>query len=1042
MKRENKDDIGIPVSEVAPGVAESGGNAPVRCRRPVWLRMLAWTGGIIGGLILLVIVVLCGLTWWFNPQRLAEFIGKEVSENVAADVSLSEVNYTLWSSFPHLSVDIDSISVRSRTLDNVPDSLRAQVPQNADFLLSAKKFRGSINLLRLFSGRIYLKDIVAENLDVNLVALTDSLNNYGIVAQGGNSRIPYFNIDGLHINGDGRIAYTSVPASTKALVNLKGASLTPGHHQHHKDTYNLKLDGNVDVQSGNLQILRDFPFALAGDVGVRFDPFGVSTTDYRVTLGNIKGEMSMDMNIGDNPRMNTFAYRMSNFTMQDLQDFLPPGNYPALEHLDADLALDASARLTSPYDFASVWLPSIEVDFRVPAGHVSYTLSDGQRYEMNRVALDGRLVFDGHDPDASYVEIPDLNLSGDGIALNLNGRITDLTTSPNITARLNAVGNLKEISAVVPQLRPYGLAGDVDVDADVRFSLDGSTLYGALADLAVHSDNVAMNYGGGKLNVSDLHVTTAENYADALTAGAVKNRIPLNVKATAGKVDFTDASQGVSLSATGVKADGELSRQSQGKVLRTVSLSTSSDAVAVKAAGFQGSLRGLHVDFTGNRLASPVYAPKFTMPTSWQADSMTLRRVHHTPELIKVSLPETLKQLMALWHARVKVRAAGGMAGTTIHPGSTKIGAIDFTATADSVDLRRLTIGSGMTRGTVSARVGNLRQFLTSPVPAPLRVSVEADIDTIQINQLAREYTRHNPASAIARGDSEAMAGPDDTIALLIPRNVYADITATAKQTRYINLHLYDLLAKVRLGDGLAEIDTVRLGSDFGIASLNMKFDTRHMQDLNLSTHLDITDINIVNFFANFHKLLVMMPEAANFSGNVSAGIDARLRMFPSMYLNVPSIWADAYVNAENLAIKQSPFISHVTRMLLLPDHDTLHIRNISVHAGVHSNLLEVFPFAFEMSKYKLVLGGVNNFNGDLYYHIGVVDWPLKIPFGVNIRGDFHHPKLHFGGKGWHDRNGALITLGVDDNNRINVLKMGRRYMGEFVHTAATYQGD
>ncbi len=51
------------------------------------------------------------------------------------------------------------------------------------------------------------------------------------------------------------------------------------------------------------------------------------------------------------------------------------------------------------------------------------------------------------------------------------------------------------------------------------------------------------------------------------------------------------------------------------------------------------------------------------------------------------------------------------------------------------------------------------------------------------------------------------------------------------------------------------------------------------------------------------------------------------------------------------------------------------------------NNLLELEPFDFRFSNYGLRMQGLNNFNGDLYYHIGVERNPLHIPFGIIIEG-------------------------------------------------------
>lgn len=320
-----------------------------------------------------------------------------------------------------------------------------------------------------------------------------------------------------------------------------------------------------------------------------------------------------------------------------------------------------------------------------------------------------------------------------------------------------------------------------------------------------------------------------------------------------------------------------------------------------------------------------------------------------------------------------------------------------------------------------------------------MRVSLDLDFDTIQINELARAYTSANPGSAIARDDKKGMEEGIDTIACLVPRNLEADIRFKARETRYINLKLYDLDGKMRLADGDASVDTLHIGSDFGEASVKLRYDTHDVESLGVRAGIDITQVDLVNFFKNFPSLTAMWPSFKNLSGDLSVSADTRLLIFPDMYINVPSIWADAEVHGRDLKLKQNSFIRRVTRMLMIPTSDPLHIHDIDIHAAVQTNLLEVFPFKLKVGSYDITLEGLNNFNGDLFYHIGVDKWPLKLPFGVNVKGSFSHPELRFGGKKWHDREGAKITAGVEDSNRINLLKMARRGMGEFVHTAAVY---
>lgn len=1008
-------------------------------RTPVLLRALRCAGAAVALLLLLAAGLLVGLTMWLTPQRLARIVSEEATGRICADVSVSDIDYTLWSTFPRLQIRADSLCVRSRTLDRLPASARRTLPADADFLLSARGVRGGIDLPALLRGNFRLGDVSADSLRVNLVAVSDTLSNYDIVRGTGNGEVPYFSIDSLGISGGGCIRYRSLLSATDATVRLGGLRLVP---RGRRDEYALSLSGSATAESGGLTVIRDFPFRLAGDVHLRFRPFGVSTDGYRVSLGKVRGRISADFELGGAARLNGLTCRVEGFTMSDLMQILPPGDYPVLSRINADLTLDASARLLTPYSFSSLWLPSAEILLDVPDGEVSYTMSDGDRYIARQVGLSGRLLFDGRHPDRSYVDIPRFHVSFSGADAEMNARITGLTGDPVVSVRIEGNGDLEQLSRALAWLRPYAAEGKLSVGAGLRFRLHDDVAESTLLDLRARSGSLRFSYGPCRIDVRGFRAATYDRYTGALTAGALADNVPFDLRTRAEAVRLSDTRDSLTMELSRLRLDGHLGPRGADNVARSVTATLRSGAVALRMPRVRVMLDSVALGLTALRMDTQLLAAPFTMPESWQCDARTLSFAPHSPAFLRVKLPGALQTLMSEW--RVRFDASLGDASVRLpgFPSENSISGLDLTASFDSIDLHHVKFGSGDTRGALSARVRNLRQFLCSPVPAPLDIGLDLRLDTVQINQLARAYTAGHPGSAIARGDKADMAEGVDTVAMLIPRNLRARIGVSSMQTRYINLHLYDLMTRVRVADGRADIDTLRISSDFGAASVRYTYDTSDMQNMSMAASVDIEKINVVRFFQNFHRLLEMMPEMKNLSGEISARASAHAQVFPSMYLNVPSAVADVAVRGLGLRLKQSEFVRHVTRMLMLPGDGALSIDSIGIRARVHSNLLEVYPFSVDLDSYHLTAGGLNNFNGDMYYHIGVDRWPLRIPFGINIKGHYRHPVLRFGGKDWHDGNGTAITSGVMDYNKFNIIRETRRYMGEFINTAASYEGD
>lgn len=1002
-------------------------------------RIMKWTGISAAIIVILVIAGILGLTLWLTPERLAGIISEECSEAMNAEVKVTDVDYTIWSSFPYLDITVKSVEVRSRTLDNVPDSIRKILPANADFLMSAENLRGGVNILKLAGDRVWLRDLKAKTLNINLLAVNDSLNNYDIIKEDGPSKVPELRLDGVAIENGGKIVYTSLESSTKAEVTLKGASLTPLDS---KDNYSLRLSGNIMATSDGLTILKGFPFELGGNVRLGFKPLRVSTTDYRIRFGNIRGTITMDMEMGNDLKLNNFNYRLEDASVSDLLAMFPVLDEEMVKGLEADVSISCSARLTSAYDFSSPWLPSAEVDFNVPRGRVRYTLADGGNYSIDSISLSGRFVFDGHDASRSYVDIDGLRLSGMGCDVRARAYISELTTAPEIRVDLNAWGDLRVMSDNIRELKPYKLGGDADLSTTLGFRIDGSTVYGSVSGLTVSSKHLEITENGNKIRVDNMELQAADRLADKIDISTLRKGIPLELTAGIGKLRISNPSASLNLEANGVRIAGKMSRRLDGMVIREVDLSVAGDNMTVRGKVDELRVSDARLRLQGKHMSNIQAVRAFTIPASWLADARTQGFTQHTPSLLKVSIPAWAQQLMREWQMNVDLNIK--KAGLVTHKlrGLHYVEDVDISANFDSVTMLNVTLRSGMTRGRLSGNIGNLRQFLTTAAPAPLQMNIAVKMDTVQINELARAYALANPTSSAALGDKSITGKENDSTVYLIPRNIEGKVLFTADETRYTNLHLDDIYGLMNLRDGRLVVDTLHIGSDFGYGLLKMSYDTSDMQNLNMRFNVGLLDVNVVGFFQNFHKVLLMMPEMSNLKGTISAQADGRVMIFPNNYVNVPSMWANVWVTGRDLSLHQSPFVRHVTKMLLMPDNPELHIADIDIHAVVQDNLLEVYPFMFAVDKYRLRLGGLNNFGGKLYYHIGVDESPMKLPFGINVKGTYRKPELRFGGKDWHDIHGSEIAAGVQDNISINIVKMARKYISEFVHKAATYTGD
>ena len=135
----------------------------------------------LAAVILLVAGILTALVVVLSPERLTPLVAKYSSEYIDGSVSASRIELTFWSTFPRLSVDIDSLSLVSGAFDNLDPDVRQMLPADADTLLTLRSLHGGINLVSLLAGRYELYDVALSQPAVNIVVANDSVANYNLV---------------------------------------------------------------------------------------------------------------------------------------------------------------------------------------------------------------------------------------------------------------------------------------------------------------------------------------------------------------------------------------------------------------------------------------------------------------------------------------------------------------------------------------------------------------------------------------------------------------------------------------------------------------------------------------------------------------------------------------------------------------------------------------------------------------------------------------------------------------------------------------------
>lgn len=112
-----------------------------------------------------------------------------------------------------------------------------------------------------------------------------------------------------------------------------------------------------------------------------------------------------------------------------------------------------------------------------------------------------------------------------------------------------------------------------------------------------------------------------------------------------------------------------------------------------------------------------------------------------------------------------------------------------------------------------------------------------------------------------------------------------------------------------------------------------------------------------------------------------------------------------------------------MSKWLVFKDKKRNLIDHMKVKIAVDSSLMSIYPFVFDIDRYRLGVMGSNDLDMNLNYHVSVIKSPLPWKFGINIKGTPDNMKIRLGGaKVKENGEGYVEQLAIADTTRINLV--------------------
>ncbi|MDD2961908.1 MAG: AsmA-like C-terminal region-containing protein [Muribaculaceae bacterium] len=408
------------------------------------------------------------------------------------------------------------------------------------------------------------------------------------------------------------------------------------------------------------------------------------------------------------------------------------------------------------------------------------------------------------------------------------------------------------------------------------------------------------------------------------------------------------------------------------------------------------------------------------------------KRVESSGEKLDLSVDSGLKNALKNWVMEGSLKSSRVRLLTPYFPLRNTINDVDLTFSLDSFIVNKGYYRVGNSIFDISGGVRDMRTTMMGRNTRPLKIDFNIISDTLDVNELiatafkgtayADSKVKQNMLMGNEDSDNVNLSSASDTImrAFVIPSNVDVDIDVLAKHAVYADMQLKDLQGCFQVHDGAMQFNNVKTNSDAGNLHFNALYAAKDKENIRFAFDLGMEAIQLDRFIKLIPQVDSIMPLLKSMDGVIKADIIATTDVDSLMNVKLPTLTAAIKLHGDSLVLFDSKTFASISKMLRFKNKERNLIDDMTVELLIKDNTLQLFPFVFNMDRYKVGIMGHNDLSLNLDYHISVLKSPIPFKFGLNIKGTPDNLKYTLGKARYKEGKAGEVTSLVD-NTRINL---------------------
>ena len=932
-------------------------------------------------LAILILGVSVVLWYVFTPDKLTTIVRKQAEKYINCQSQVGSVELTFFSTFPDFGIKMKQFALINPVTGSPNDTLA-----KIDELV------GVVDV----AAWLKKKELVLVGLELsggNFTVYSDSLGhtNYEIVAQDSTAssaptataetKLPTIDIRNIVLNNvdvrykdlslkvdlvlrdlAAKINGTVAADDISGIVNISNALVS------------LEYEGEKYLQHASVKF--DAPLNLTpSNELIQFKEATASINDLSFSL---KGTVRNDKQ----GFVTDMQYKLAAWQVKNILAMVPPSYQSYLKGVELDGLLSSEGAVKGLYNDSI--MPLLDLHLLLEKGMMKYS---GFPQPLHDLEGDLNIYTDLNTDSISFVKInrfeaktPKSNLKLEGIVNHLFKDIyCDFTTNASLT--LDEFGTMIPVSMkadvkgkAVGTVKSAFSMSQIEKMQLERIKLSGSV---TLSDFRASYDSLSMQTGKSKIEFALPNPKASTKNTKFAFANILSDNL------LASKLKSYNASLQNSTISVETSDARDTTRIPDLKCSFTMdSFSASMDTLSIAVAKPMGKVslspRSGHPD-------------QPTIALTYNSDLIETRMGKSSAKIEKISLDTDIlndnsqKDIFLQWLVKGFVDMNQGkitVAGFS-HP--IEIPQVKMNFEPETFAIKEGTLKIDRSDFQLVGNLNNVLSYFRGD--SILRGNFTFKSDRTDLNQLMA-LTSGIGDSASVKTTTDAVADTTYTGPYMVPKGVDVTLNANIKTATFANDSATHILGKVQLRDGNLLLDGLTFETPAAKMQLTALYNTPRKNHLFVGMDYHMLDVEIGELLTMIPDIDSLMPMLRSFGGRGEFHIAVETYLDSMYNVKKSTLRGASSIKGNNLTLMDGETFTEIAKKLMFSKKTQNRVDSLSAEFTIFRNEIDIFPFLMVMDKYKAVIAGRHNFDLTFDYHISVVDSPLPVKLGLDIKGN------------------------------------------------------